>query len=151
MQLLWQRLQGRNAHQVGRQLLAEMVQPLPEIRITERGKPYFVGSDLHFSISHTKNHVFCCVSRRKVGIDAEQIGRSIDPRLASRYLSDSERGRYLSAQDPNDTLLRLWVLKESWAKCTGRGIGNYLKNTDLDPFDPRIQQIDGCYVAVTEE
>ena len=44
---------------------------------------------------------------------------------------------------------RLWVQKESYAKLTGRGLGNYLKETDFDPAD--IQIIDGCYVAIMEE
>ena len=36
---------------------------LPEIRITDRGKPYFPDSDWHFSISHTPKHAFFVLSR----------------------------------------------------------------------------------------
>ena len=86
-----------------------------------------------------------------MGIDAEEIGRRIDLRLAERWLSDPEKCRLEVARDREDALLRLWVLKESYAKLTGRGLGNYLKNTDLSPEDPKIQVIDGCYVAVLEE
>ena len=59
--------------------------------------------------------------------------------------------RYEAASDKQACLLQLWVLKESYAKLTGRGLGNYLKNTDFDQNDPRIQIIDGCYVAVLTE
>ena len=48
-------------------------------------------------------------------------------------------------------MLRLWVLKESYAKLTGRGFGHYLKDTAFSPDDPAIQEIDGCYVALMEE
>ena len=153
MKLLWTRLEpGISGHDAAYRLLARLVgQPLPEIRRTEQGKPYFPEGKCHFSLSHTVRHAFCCVSERNVGIDAEEIGRKIDPRLGKRWLSESERARLEAARDREDALLRLWVLKESYAKLTGRGIGNYLKDTDFSPEDPRIQVLDGCYVAVMEE
>ena len=43
------------------------------------------------------------------------------------------------------------VLKEAYAKLLGKGWGNYLHATVFDPDDPRIQTIDGCYVAILEE
>ena len=149
MKLSWSRLDGRDGHTVGRELLAQMVSPLPEIRVTERGKPYFADSDLHFSISHSQNHVFCAVSRHNIGIDAEEMDRHIDLRLAQRILSEAEMRHFRGAPDPRDTLLRLWVQKESFSKLTGRGWGNYLYKTDFVPEN--VQIIDGCYVSVTEE
>lgn len=150
MKLVWQRLDGQNAHEAGRQLLSTLYQQetgcdLPIIATTPQGKPYFPGGGLHFSISHTDHHVFCCLSTQNVGLDAEEIGRPMDLRLAERWLSPEE----LSAFDNReDTLLRLFVLKESYAKLTGRGWGNYLKYTNFSPQAPQLQIIDGCYVAV---
>ena len=149
MELLWERLDGRDGHAAGRELLARMVSPLPEILVTPRGKPYFSCGAPHFSISHTKNHVFCAVSGQNIGIDAEEIGRPIDLRLAARILSPREQQRLTAAPDPADALLRLWVQKESYAKLTGRGWGDYLKDTDFDPA--HVTVIDGCYVAILEE
>ena len=148
-------LRGRRGHEAGRELLGKMYREIaggemPEIRVAPRGKPYFAEGNWHFSISHTENHAFCCVSNRKIGIDAEEIGRRVDLRLADRFLSSYEKALFDTAADKQDCLLRLWVLKESYAKLTGRGIGNYLKSTDFSPDDPRIQIIDGCYVAVLE-
>ena len=157
MSLAWIKLNGLGGHEASLALLEQLYRektekPLPPIAKTPQGKPYFPQSDLHFSISHTPSHAFCCLHRENVGIDAEEIGRALDMRLLSRYCSDSERQRITSAAHPEDALLRLWVLKESYAKFTGRGLGNYLKSTDFSPADPRIQIIDGCYVAVfTEE
>lgn len=151
MALLWTRLEGRNGHDAAYALLARLAgSPLPEIRRTPRGKPYFPESDLHFSISHTRRHAFCCVSHRNVGIDAEEIGRDIDLRLADRLLSPYEKAVFDTAENKQDCLLRLWVLKESYAKLTGRGFGDYLKDTAFSPDDPALQEIDGCYVAVLE-
>ena len=150
MKLLWQRLDGRDGHELGRQLLAQLVDPMPEIAVTERGKPYFVTGDLHFSISHTKNHVFCAVSHRNIGIDAEECDRPVRESLVKKVLSPSEYARWEQSSDRQGAFLRLWVLKESYAKLTGRGLGDYLYETDFDPEDDRVQIIDGCYFALME-
>ena len=156
MRMKWERLEGRTGHEVGRQLLRQLYreetgEELPEIRIAPRGKPYFEDSPLHFSISHTKEHAFCVLSSCPVGIDAEEKGRQINLRLTEKILSEPERVRFEAAADQRDTLLRLWVLKEAAGKLTGEGINGYPNYTDFDPCDSRIQEIDGCYVAVLKE
>jgi len=152
--LLWERLEGRSGHVVGRQLLAalyraETGENLPCIAVTPLGKPYFPESNWHFSISHTKNHAFCVLSRKNIGLDAEEIGRRVSEKLMDRYLSPQERGRL--GDDPQDSALRLWVLKEAEGKRTGKGIGDWIKNTDFSPDCDKIQEIDGCYVAVLKD
>lgn len=155
MELIWKKLDNEDGHSAGRQLLEQLYRQvtgcaLPPIAVTDRGKPYFENSDWHFSISHTKNHVFCCMSRKNVGIDAEEMNRTVDLRLADRYLSDAEKTRLEAESDKNAALLRLWVLKEAYAKRNGKGLGNYLKETNFDPWDKGISCIDGCFVAVLE-
>ena len=151
MRLAWQRLESRNGHEAGRQLLAELYraetgQDLPRIAVTIQGKPYFPNVPWHFSISHTENHVFCALSQRNIGIDAEETSRDIDPKLAQRILSPAELAKFDGSRE---MLLKFWVLKEAYAKLTGRGLGNYLRQTDFDP--ETVQIIDGCFVAVLEE
>ena len=146
-------LQGRSGHEAGRALLAKVYREVtgedcPEIAIAERGKPYFVDSNWHFSISHTKRHVFCALGDGPVGIDAEEMDREISPKLADKILSPSEQIRYEAAFDQRAALLRLWVLKEAAAKLTGEGLRGYPNHTDFDPEDARIFEMDGCYVAV---
>ena len=153
MLLQWEFLDGNDRHDAGIALLAQLYrqqtgEDLPEIAITDRGKPYFPGKNLHFSISHTDKRVFCCLHTENVGIDAEEADRSVNLNIAQKWLSPLEQQRLAAAEDKNAAFLRLWVLKESYAKCTGRGLGNYLKETDFDPFDPRVQLIEGCYIAV---
>ncbi len=151
MELFWTRLDGRSGHAAAYELLAQAVSPLPEICKTDRGKPYFADSQLHFSLSHTKNHAFCCVATQNLGIDAEETDRKVDLRLADKILSPTEKVRFAQVQDKSTALLRFWVLKESYAKLTGKGLGDYLYETDFDPQDPRIQIIDGCFVAILED
>ncbi len=149
-------LNGRTGHGAGRELLERMYretagEDCPQIAIADRGKPYFVTGGLHFSISHTHRHVFCALSDRPVGLDAEEKDRQIDLRLAEKILSEPEKGRFDAAQDKRETLLRFWVLKEAAAKLAGDGLRGYPNRTDFDPADKRIAEMNGCYVAVLTE
>ena len=142
-------------HQAGRKLLEEMVceytgHPMPPIAVGPRGKPYFPGSDLHFSISHSKGYVFCALSHSPIGIDAEEADRPISPALAEKILSPGEYAQWQQAADPQKALLTFWVLKEAQAKCTGEGLRGYPNHTNFSLDDPRVQQISGCLVAVIE-
>jgi len=124
---------------------------MPEIAVADGGKPHFLGSKLHFSISHSKSHAFCVLSPVPVGIDGEEKGRKINLRLADKILSPAERLRYEAAPEKADALLRLWVLKEASVKLTGQGLRGYPNHTDFSPEDPRIREIDGCYLAILTE
>ena len=149
-------IEPNNGHAAGWELLAELYRghtgrEMPPIRVTDRGKPYFEGETLHFSISHTKSHVFVALSDRPIGIDAEERDRKIRLELAEKILSPAEKERYDAAADKRAALLRLWVLKEAWVKYTGEGLRGYPNHTDFSPDDSRVFVKDGCYVAVIEE
>ena len=120
-------LNGSTGHEAGRELLAGLYRRVtgeepPPIAIAPRGKPYFLGSPWHFSISHTKGHVFCALADCPVGIDAEE--------------------------DKSRALLTFWVLKEAAAKLTGEGLRGYPIHTAFSLSDPRVTERDGCLVAV---
>lgn len=155
MELRYLALDGRDGHEAGRALLAQMYlektgQALPEIRTAPRGKPYFAKGNLHFSVSHTKHFVFCALSEKNIGIDAEEKNREIKLHLADKILSPAEKLRFDAAQDKRAALLKLWVLKEAAGKCSGAGINGYPNHTDFSPDDPAVREIAGCYVAILE-
>ena len=146
-------LKGLSGHEGGRKLLRELWQAhmggeLPEIALEERGKPYFVDSPWHFSISHTIRRVFCALSPVPIGIDAEEMDRDINLRLAEKILSPAEKAHFDSAADKRLALLKFWVLKEAAAKLSGEGLKGYPNHTDFSPEDPRILEQEGCLVAV---
>lgn len=149
-------LAGRTGREAGRELLrqlyrAETGEELSPIRITERGKPYFADSPWHFSISHTPRHAFCALSRKNVGIDAEELDRKVHLELADRVLSPSEKEQFDAAQDKHRAFLTFWVLKEAEAKCSGEGLRIYPNHTAFSLDDPRVEERDGCLVAVVTE
>lgn len=149
-------LQGRSGHEAGRELLRKLyleetgAEP-PNILIADRGKPYFAEGSYHFSISHTPKHAFCVLSKNNVGLDAEEMDRSVRLALAEKILSPMEKLRFEAAPDKRLALLKLWVLKEAAAKLSGDGLWGYPNHTDFSPDDPRVMELEGCLVAVLEE
>ncbi len=151
--IAWQALNGRPGHEVGRVLLRRLYQdhvgsPLPPIQTSAMGKPCFVDSPWHFSISHSKRHAFCVLADCPVGIDAEELDRPISPSLPKKLLSPAEFAQWETSPDKNRAFLSFWVLKEASAKRTGEGIRIHPTHTAFTLPDPRIREIDGCLVAV---
>ena len=146
-------LNAQSGHEAGRQLLARLYREetgtaLPPIRKTERGKPYFENSIYHFSISHTPKHAFCVLSRENIAIDAEELDRPINLKLADKILSPAEQRQFSEAPDKRRALLTFWVLKEAAAKLTGDGLRGYPNHTEFSLADPRVTEMDGCLVAI---
>ncbi len=155
MVLMYEALDGRGGHAAGRALLEKMYvaqtgKPMPNILIQSRGKPCFENDPLHFSISHSKSHVFCVLSRNPIGIDAERMDRDIDLGLAEKILSPTEYAQWEQANDRRLALLKFWVLKEAAAKQTGEGLRGYPNTTDFSLDDPRLQFIENHIIAVIE-
>lgn len=91
------------------------------------GKPYLIGSDVQFSLSHTRGAVCAAFSEEgEVGADIERKDRWISERLYTRVLSEKERQLVASGED----LIRLWVQKEAFLKRLGTGIVDDLRGAD---------------------
>ena len=149
-------LEGRTGHEAGRMLLAKLYRSatgktMPQIVTLPDGKPVFENSPWHFSISHTPRHAFCALSERNSGIDAEEADRPVNLRLAERILSPSEKAQFDATPDKQKALLTFWVLKEAEAKLTGKGIRGFPNHTNFSLDDPRVEEVDGCILAVLEE
>lgn len=147
------KLADRSGHEAGWALLEALYAahgegPLPQIARGHMGKPYFVDSGWHFSITHTCRHAFCALARTPIGIDAEEWDRRVDLRIAPKILSPGEFAQFSAAADPRLALLKFWVLKEAEAKCSGKGITYHPRYTNFSLDDPRIQERDGCLLAV---
>ena len=85
--------------------------PLPEIKKTSNGKPFFPERpDVYFSLSHAKTHVACVLSDAPAGIDIESP-REVSSRAVRFFCSEEELALFRP--------LELWVLKESYVKLVG--------------------------------
>lgn len=149
-------IENCTGHEAGRLLLSELYRQhtgaqMPAILMAPQGKPYWENSSLHFSISHSKAHVFCALSDRPIGIDAEELNRDVNLKLADRILSPFELEQYQQAEDKRLALLKFWVLKEAQAKLTGEGIKFHPTHTNFSLDDPRVTVQENCLLAVMEE
>ncbi len=155
------RLEGRaispgQGHGAGRALLGQLYReltgkPLPEIVTDPWGKPRFADGPYHFSITHTRGHVFVALGERPLGLDAEELSRRVNPALAEKLLSPEEYRQYQHATDKNTALLTFWVLKEARGKLTGEGIRPWPDHTCFSLDDPRVFTRDGCILALMED
>ena len=119
-------LTGNDRHEAALRLLAQKYEALwgrslPEIALRPDGKPFFTDGPGYFSISHTKNYVFCALSDSEVGFDAEQ-SRTVSRNAAEKILSADEKAVFEASEDPDRQFLQFWTLKEAYLKYTGQGV-----------------------------
>ena len=97
--------------------------------ISENGKPYLRNHrGICFSISHTKNCVACAVGDAPLGIDIEAICSRDYSRVADRMFTDDEK---TVAVRSTEDFLRIWTMKESFAKMLGEGIFGTSRKFDV--------------------
>ncbi len=116
-----------------------------ELAQDANGKPYFPGNPaLHISFSHSGERALCALGKNPVGCDVEQV-RPVMRSMYRRCLTDDEYAA-LSALPLSawaDRFIRLWVLKESLMKATGRGLR-------LDPADISLDLTDGVHLCTPD-
>ena len=156
MKLAYCKLDGRDQHLAGRELLRKLYleetgREPPPVRISEAGYPHFETGPFYFSITHTDRHAFCVLSRNRIGIDAEELDRRLHHSLPFRVLSPFELEQYHRSQDKVRAFLTFWVLKEALFKCRGTGLVGFPNRTRFRLDDPRVSEVEGCLLAIIEE
>lgn len=108
---------------------------MPEYKVGEHGKPYLTSSpDIFFNISHSRSSVVCAVSDTPVGVDIQDI-RHLTMKVGRKFLTDSELRRASAITDEQELdleLCRIWCIKESYGKMTGKGFGEGFCSIDSD-------------------
>ncbi len=142
---------GEHRSELVRKLLAYAVKTvwdreMPEIVKDERGKPFFSGTgNMHFSLSHSKDHVLVALSECLVGADVEtmRVLRKPSERLfPPEMLSDFG---YLGG----------WCLREAVFKLRGEGQLRkmYIRRgpdgvvTPYEGICCRLYELDDCVLA----
>lgn len=98
--------------------------PLPASRDRgEFGKPYLLGCpDFHFNLSHSGLWAVCAVAHAPVGVDLQQE-RPVSPKLSRKFTSAEQAALRSASPEQWDSLFfDLWVEKEAYTKCIGRGL-----------------------------
>lgn len=128
------------------------LQKLPELKTVtfakgEHGKPYLPDCpQVHFNLSHSGNRVMCVVSSLPCGCDVERVERrQKNIEMVIRCLAESEqRLAAVSAV----SFCRIWTLKESILKLSGKGISIPLNSFEvsLEPLAVKQDFMDGPVV-----
>ena len=107
-----------------------------------RGKPYLANrDDAFFSLSHSGNWVFCAVSDKEVGLDAQALTPYREA-VAARCFTAEERA-WIDGNDKRFT--DLWTMKEAYLKFTGFGLVLPMSSFTV-PFDGEgVCGKDGCF------
>lgn len=90
-----------------------------------KGKPYLVGSELQFSLSHGAGWHLLLVSDAPCGVDIEAWDRDLSRLRSSGALRRFAEGGLLDGANDAE-LLRCWTMKEAWAKSLGLSIWDIL-------------------------
>ena len=143
-------------HQITLKLLEMHFGYLPEIEISEKGKPYFSELDIGFSVSHCKKMVVVAIAESddEIGVDVE-IVRNCNELVMKRMYHENEINM---VQGDND-FTKIWVCKESYGKKLGVGVlydmksydfSKILTNNMYEPSDYCIQVLmdDNVYICI---
>ena len=103
--------------------------PMEEIAIERdgKGKPHVVGSPWEISLSHSKHWAVCSVGETPSGVDVEETP-SDALMIAGHFFTPQERRaiQRLDGQARAETFLKIWTVKESFVKLTGRDMEEVL-------------------------
>ena len=93
-----------------------------------QGKPYFRDHpEIHFSLSHSGDYAVCSIGAHEVGNDIERV-RSGREKVAQRFFAKEELDWIYDSElsdesnDRDSKIFRIWTMKESFLKVTGRGM-----------------------------
>ena len=133
-----ERLSKRKESLLGRLLLSRTLEDAGageyEVHYADGEKPRLICSKkLFFNISHSADFVVLALSDEEVGCDIQEI-RAYNPKVAKRHYCENETALIDKSDDKDGVFIRLWALKESILKFTGKGISGGLATYDFSPY-----------------
>lgn len=116
--------------------------PKTVVCFTEDGKPYFSpDNNIKFNLSHSGEIVMYSFSDIEVGCDIEKEDHG-ENGIAKRYFSREENAFLDSFSGPEERkkmFYRIWTLKESFVKSTGKGIFSGMSSFSVIPQETGIK------------
>ena len=158
-----ERLSKRKESLMGRLLLSRTLEERGvgefQVHYKNAEKPVLVcGEKLFFNISHSADFVALAVSDDEIGCDIQEI-RPYNSKVAKRNYCENETKLIEDSEDKADVFIRMWALKESILKFTGKGLSGGLSTYDFSPYitkerftafglDFYVKKLENCYFAL---
>lgn len=104
-------------------------------------KPYIADlPEFHFSLSHSGDYVLCAWDFKELGADLQCMDREIKDTLAKRSMTEEEYKIYsaLSVECRNKEFYRIWTMKESYCKLTGKGLAQDFREIEADKINCNV-------------
>lgn len=102
-----------------------------EYEFGEWGKPALkYHSGIHFSLSHSGDYAICSIGDKPIGNDIERVKEG-HLKVADRFFTPEELAFLYAVQDEEEItrrMFRIWTMKESFLKVTGKGISLPLRD-----------------------
>jgi len=95
---------------------------LASLKRSRKGKPYFEGSPVHCSVSHSENIWVCLMGSRTVGVDVQKNRQNNYQAIAKRFFQPEEQT--VVESDGLLAFIGLWCRKEAFIKYHGYTIGD---------------------------
>lgn len=98
------------------------------------GKPFLMEyPEIHFNLSHSGEYVCCAFAREPIGADIQKI-TAVKKGIAERFFTEEDNKRLLKCRDGEreELFFRMWSIKESYIKLTGKGIGRGLDSFEIN-------------------
>lgn len=98
------------------------------------GKPFFKTlPNVYFNASHSGECAVCSFSDKEIGCDIEKSDK-VNTKIAKRFFAQSESDYIFSAKteaEQSEIFFRLWTLKESYLKHSGKGLQGGLNSFEI--------------------
>lgn len=99
-------------------------------------------SKISFNISHSRGGVVCGICENlEIGVDLEDIRRSVDLGIARRFFADTEVEflNRIPDSDKKKVFFDIWTLKEAYIKAEGKGLAIPLDSFSFETGGPEIK------------
>lgn len=109
------------------------IDPMTElVTESEHGKAILSDrSDVHFNLSHSKDHAVLALAGFEVGCDVQLMAKG-HSHIARRFYAPEELEQIEKTDDGEDAFYRIWTAKESYIKWLGVGMAKDLRSFYVD-------------------
>lgn len=139
-------IQEFNVQELHLQKLLETAPQTYAYKQEGNSKPYIEDlPGFYFSLSHSGEYVLCVCDSNKVGADLQCMNRAVKDTLAKKVMTENEYGIYmeLPQQDKEKEFYRVWAIKESFCKLTGKGLSQDFRKIEVEKIN--------CYASLFKE